>query len=401
MKYDFTSIMDRRGMDALAVDGLGQGTAPGAPRDGFDAIPMWVADMNFPTVPTVTEAIIRRAQHPAYGYFTPRQEYIDAILSWQRQRNGVTDLTPEDLGYANGVLGGVVSALNVLCAKGDGVLIHSPTYIGFTNTLKANGYDAVLSPLVLDEDNIWRMDFADMEKKIWENRIHTAIFCSPHNPCGRVWERWEIEQAMELFRKYDVYVISDEIWSDLTLGDFRHIPTQSVSEDARQRTVALYAPSKTFNLAGLIGSYHIIYNKTLRDRVAARSEKTHYNEMNVLSMHALLGAYTPEGRAWVDELCAVLTENVDYACRYIAEHFPGVRVAKPEGTYLLFLDCTDWCATHGKTIDEVEQAGWDVGVAWQDGRMFHGPCAIRVNLALPKSLVVEAFERLDKYVFNA
>lgn len=156
-----------------------------------------------------------------------------------------------------------------------------------------------------------------------------------------MWERWEIEKAMDVYRENGVTVISDEIWSDIILGGHKHIPTQSVSEDARQRTIALYAPSKTFNLAGLIGSYHIIYNKTLRDRVAARSEKTHYNEMNVLSMHALLGAYTPEGRAWADELCAVLTENVDYACRYIAEHFPGVRVAKPEGTYLLFLDCTD------------------------------------------------------------
>lgn len=400
MKYDFTSIMDRRGMDALAVDGLGQGTAPGAPRDGFDAIPMWVADMNFPTVPTVTEAIIRRAQHPAYGYFTPRQEYIDAILSWQRQRNGVTDLTPEDLGYANGVLGGVVSALNVLCAKGDGVLIHSPTYIGFTNTLKANGYDAVLSPLVLDEDNIWRMDFADMEKKIWENRIHTAIFCSPHNPCGRVWERWEIEQAMELFRKYDVYVISDEIWSDLTLGDFRHIPTQSVSEDARQRTVALYAPSKTFNLAGLVGSYRIVYNRRLRDQIDKEAALTQYNHQNVLSMHALIGAYSPEGAQWVDELRQVLTQNAAYACDYIEAHFPGVAVSRPQGTYMLFLDCTEWCRVHGKTLDEVEQAAWDVGVALQDGRAFHGPCHLRVNLALPLSRVQEAFRRLDQYVFD-
>ena len=217
MKYDFTSIMDRHGMDALAVDGLGQGSAPGTPKPGFDAIPMWVADMNFPTVPAVTEAIIRRAQHPAFGYFMPRQEYTDAILNWQRTRNGVEGLLPEHLGYANGVLGGVASALNVLCAKGDRVLIHSPTYIGFTHTLLDNGYAPVLSPLVLDEQGIWRMDFADMEKKLRDNRIHAAVFCSPHNPCGRVWERWELEQAMELFRKYDVYVISDEIWSEHTV----------------------------------------------------------------------------------------------------------------------------------------------------------------------------------------
>lgn len=402
MKYDFTSIMDRRGKDAIAVDALGApGFAPGAPKEGFDAIPMWVADMNFPTVPTIPEAIIARARHPAYGYFSPTEEYFASIIRWHETRNGVTGLTKECIGYENGVLGGVVSALNIFCSRGDNVLLHSPTYIGFTHSLENNGYNIVHSPLVKDENNVWRMDFEDMEKKIVDNRVHAAVFCSPHNPCGRVWERWEIEKAMDVYRENGVTVISDEIWSDIILGGHKHIPTQSVSEDARQRTIALYAPSKTFNLAGLIGSYHIIYNKTLRDRVAARSEKTHYNEMNVLSMHALLGAYTPEGRAWTDELCAVLTENVDYACRYIAEHFPGVRVAKPEGTYLLFLDCTDWCAAHGKTIDEVEQAGWDVGVAWQDGRMFHGPCAIRVNLALPKSLVVEAFERLDKYVFNA
>ena len=402
MKYDFTSIMDRHGMDALAVDGLGQGgSAPDQQREGFDVIPMWVADMNFPTVPTVPEAIIRRAQHPAYGYFMPRQEYIDAILSWQRQRNGVEGLAPEHLGYANGVLGGVASALNVLCAKGDSVLLHSPTYIGFTHTLKDNGYTPVLSPLVLDEKGIWRMDLKDMEEKILKNRIHTAIFCSPHNPCGRVWERWELEAAMELFRKHDVYVISDEIWSDLILEGFRHIPTQSVSPDARQRTVALYAPSKTFNLAGLVGSYRIVYNKRLRDQIDKEADLTQYNHQNVLSMHALIGAYSPEGAQWVDELRQVLSRNVDYACGYIAAHFPGVSVSRPQGTYMLFLDCTEWCRAHGKTIDDVEKAAWAVGVALQDGRAFHGPCHLRVNLALPLSRVREAFDRLDRYVFGA
>ena len=402
MTYDFTTIYNRCGRDALAVDGLGMpgGFAPPAPKDGFSAIPMWVADMNFATVPTIPAAIIERASHPLYGYFLTPDAYYDAIIAWQRDRNGVTGLTKAHIGYENGVLGGVASALACLAAPGDAVLVHSPTYIGFTHTLEDNGYRIVHSPLVRDADGVWRMDYVDMDKRCKENHIHAAIFCSPHNPCGRVWEQWEIEKAMEVYRANDVTVISDEIWSDIILAGHRHTPTQSVSEDAKQRTIALYAPSKTVNLAGLIGSYHIIYNKALRDRVTARSEKTHYNEMNVLSMHALLGAYSPEGRIWTDELCAVLTENVDYACNFIAEHFPGVRVAKPEGTYMLFLDCTDWCAAHGRTIDEVEQAGWDVGVAWQDGRMFHGPCAIRVNLALPKTLVVEAFERLDRYVFN-
>ena len=402
MKYDFTSIMDRVGKDAIAVEALGQmKMAPKPPKDGFDIIPMWVADMNFPTVPTIPEAIIERAKHPAYGYFSPRKEYYDAIIQWQKKRNGVTDLTPECIGYENGVLGGVISALNVYCSRGDNVLVHKPTYIGFTNSLTNNGYHIVHSELVKDENDVWRMDFEDMEKKIVEHNIHATIFCSPHNPCGRVWERWEIEKAMEIFKKHDVMVVADEIWSDLITTGHKHIPTQSVSEDARQRTVALYAPSKTFNLAGLIGSYHIIYNQHIRDRIAKESSLSHYNSMNVLSMHALIGAYQPEGYEWLDELREVITGNIDYACNYIKEHFDGVSVSRPEGTYMLFVDCSEWCEKHGKTIEDVEQAAWDVGVACQDGRMFHGPCHVRINLALPLSRVQEAFDRLDKYVFNA
>lgn len=402
MKYDFTSILDRRGKDAIAIDMVGApGSAYPAPRDGFDVIPMWVADMNFPVVPTIQEAMIRRAQHPAFGYFLPQEEYFDAIIRWQERHNGVTGLTKDAIGYENGVLGGVVTALNVLCSRGDKVLLHSPTYVGFTGSLTNNGYDIVHSPLVRDEKGIWRMDFADMEKKIVENHIHAAVFCSPHNPCGRVWERWEVEKAMELFKKHDVMVVSDEIWSDIILSGHQHVPTQSVSEDAKMRTVALYAPSKTFNLAGLVGSYHIIYNKTLRERCDKESSLCHYNSMNVMSMHALLGAYQPEGYEWVEELRQVITGNVDFACDFIEKHFDGVSVSKPQGTYMLFLDCADWLENHGKTMDELLRAGWDVGVIWQDGRAFHGQTHIRINLSLPLSRVQEAFRRLDKYVFNA
>ena len=404
MKYDFTSIIDRRGHDAIAVEGIGRrrwGSEPDAPREGFDAIPMWVADMNFAAVPTIPEAIIGRAKHPLYGYFAPRDEYFDSIIRWQERRNGVKGLAREHIGYENGVLGGVISALNVMCSRGDAVLLHSPTYIGFTGSLGNNGYKMVHSPLLRDENGVWRMDFEDMERKIVENHIHAAVFCSPHNPTGRVWERWEIERFMDLCAKYEVFVVSDEIWSDIVLSGNRHIPTQSVSEDARNCTVALYAPSKTFNLAGLIGSYHIIYNKWLRERVEKESSLSHYNDMNVLSMHALIGAYKPEGYEWVDELLEVLSGNVDFACDFIAKRFKGVSVSKPQGTYMLFFDCTEYCAGRGLSLDELIRAGWDVGVAWQDGRAFFGPCHIRMNLALPFERVKEAFERLDKYVFNA
>ena len=408
MKYDFTSILDRKGKDAIAVDAPEMEGCFGADyfakaklKPEFDRIPMWVADMNFPTVPTIPEAIIERVKHPAYGYFAPRDEYYEEIISWHEKRNDVTGLKKEHIGYENGVLGGVISALNVLCSRGDSVLLHSPTYIGFTGALSNNGYHIVHSSLIKNKDGMWRMDLADMEKKIVENKIHAAIFCSPHNPTGRVWEREEIEEMMELYKKYDVYVVSDEIWSDLILAGHRHIPAQSISEDARQRTVALYAPSKTFNLAGLIGSYHIIYNKWLRDRIDKESSLPHYNDMNLLSMYALIGAYKPEGYEWTDQLCQVLTENVDYAYGFITKHFEGVSVVKPQGTYMLLLDCEEWCRKNRMTIDELQTAGLEVGVLWQDGRPFHSPFGIRMNLALPLSRVKEAFSRLDRYVFNA
>lgn len=400
MKFDFTTIYDRRGRDAMAVDAV-EKIPVFQPNEGFDAIPMWVADMNFATAPAVTEAIRKRLEHPLFGYFMTSDEYFDSIIRWQERRNGVTGLEKEHIGYENGVLGGLMSALAAVCARGDNVLVHSPTYIGFTRSIENGGYHVITSPLKPDRYGVQRMDFFDMETKIKRNDIRAVVFCSPHNPTGRVWEQEELEHFMDMARRLNVTVISDEIWSDLTLRGHRHIPLQSVSDDARQRTVALYAPSKTFNLAGLVGSYHIVYNNWWRDRIEKESSLSHYNMMNVLSMHALIGAYKPEGYEWTDELCEVLTGNIDFACDYIEKHFEGVTVSKPQGTYMLFVDCTDWCKAHGKTIEDVEHACWDVGAAIQDGTMFFGPCHLRMNLASPRSRIEEAFHRMDKYVFNA
>lgn len=402
MKYDFSSIIDRHGKDAVAIDGIGvlPFMVPKAPKGEFDFIPMWVADMNFPTAPSISEAIIERAKHPLFGYFMPTDEYFDSIIRWHETRNGVKDLKKEYIGYENGVLGGVISALTTFASPGDAVLLHSPTYVGFTNSILNNGYHIVHSPLVKDENEIWRMDYEDMDIKIKTNKIHVAIFCTPHNPCGRVWEKEELEKAMEVYKANDVIVISDEIWSDLIMPGNKHIPLYTINEDAKKRTIAVYSPSKTFNLAGLVGSYHIIYDQCLRDKVSAKGSKSHYNEMNVLSMHALIGAYKKEGHEWCNELLDVLNQNIEYAYHYIKEQFDGVEVTKPEGTYMLFIDCAKWCKKHGKTCQEVLESGWDVGVGWQDGTMFNSPTSIRINLALPLSRIKEAFHRLDRYVFN-
>ena len=403
MKYDFTSIMDRRGKDAIAVDALGApGFAPGAPKEGFDAIPMWVADMNFPTVPTIPEAIIARARHPAYGYFSPTEEYFASIIRWHETRNGVTGLTKECIGYENGVLGGVVSALNIFCSRGDNVLLHSPTYIGFTHSLENNGYNIVHSPLVKDENNVWRMDFEDMEKKDRGQqgpRRRVLLAPQPLRPrvgaLGAGARHGAVQKARCNGRVRRDLVGHHPRWAQA------YPPRRASARTPAAAPLPYTPPSKTFNLAGLVGSYHIIYNPVLRDRVEKEASLSHYNSMNVLSMHALLGAYRPEGYEWVDELCQVLTANVDFACDFIARRFEGVEVSRPQGTYMLFLDCTRWCEAHGKSIEALQRAGWDVGVAWQDGRPFRGPCHIRMNLALPLSRVQEAFRRLDEYVFNA
>ena len=402
MKYDFTTILDRKGKDAIAYDGLGkiEGFAPEAPDKEFDVIPMWIADMHFATVPTLVSEISERLKHPLFGYFMVKDEFYNSIISWQEKRNGVKGLTKENIGYENGVLGGVITALNVLCSKGEKVLIHSPTYVGFTMCMENNGYKLIHTELKKDEKGLYRMDFEDMEKKIKEHKIHTAVFCNPHNPCGRVWEKEEITKMFELYEKYQVKVVSDEIWSDIILNNHKHIPTQSVNDYARNNTIALYSTSKTFNISGLIGSYHIIYNKYLKDRVEKEGSLSHYNDINVLYMYALIGAYKPEGHEWLDELRQVLSENMNYATQFIKEHFKGVTFSPSEGTYMLFVDCTEWCKEHNKTIDDVEKAAWKVGVAVQDGKMFHGPCHLRFNLAMPLSKIKEAFDRLDKYVFN-
>ena len=398
MKFDFETFLSREKEGAAAVMELGKapGFAPDPPKEGFSAIPMWVADMSFPTAPSIIRALKERVEHPAFGYFVTSSEYYESIIRWHRERNGVTGMTPEHIGYENGVLGGVISAVNVMCSRGDKVLVHSPTYIGFTHCLLNSGYELVHSPLVKDEGGVWRMDYADMDEKLAKGDISAAILCSPHNPVGRVWEREELEQAMALFEKYDVGVVSDEIWSDIIHPGFTHVPTQTVSADARERTVALYAPSKTFNLAGLIGSYRVIYGDRLRARVRKESGLSHYNAMNTLSQAALIGAYSEEGAAWADELRQVIGGNASYAYDFILEHFPGMEPTRPQGTYMFWVDCAEYLRAHGMTLEELEKACWDVGVALQDGKMFHGPTHLRLNLALPKSKLEEAMGRLEK-----
>ena len=228
-------INERHGMDSIAVDSI---PIPGAevdPEWKNYIIPTWVADQSFKTCPAIQDAVIARAKHPAFGYFRPRDEYFEGIIRWQKNQYD-SDVTKEDIVYANGLLGGVISALNVFCEKGANVLLHAPTYIGFTGCITNNGYHIVHSWLKKDENGVWRMDYEDMEKKIVENSIHATVFCTPHNPCGRVWTKEELEKAYAIFEKYDVKVVIEKAVNNLVevncsvLGNYTHQETSVIEE---------------------------------------------------------------------------------------------------------------------------------------------------------------------------
>lgn len=397
MIYDakfFDQVFERRGNDATKWD------YPLFVKDNKDIVPMWVADMDFMTPDCIVNAMAKRLEHHAFGYFKIPQAYFDGIAKWQKERYGVDGVTADQVDYQNGVLGGVSSFVEAYSLPGDWILLNDTCYTGFQSTIANRGRNIVYSPVKETADG-WALDIEDMEKKIIEKKPPIMIFCNPHNPTGHVWSKEEMIAVVELCDKYGMLICSDEIWADFQTGGHKHVPLHTCCPRAKDIVFSMYAPSKTFNLAGLVGSYHVIFNKYLRERMDKVASLSHYNSINVMSMHALVGAYSETGREWVDELLEVLSSNVNYAYDYICKNFKGVKLAKPEGTYMLYLDCEEWCKEHNMSMDDLLKAGVAVGVIWQDGRPFNRPFAIRVNLAVPHSRVIDAMDRLDKYVFNA
>ena len=404
MTYNFDEIIDRRNTNSENVEGWRPYIFHCGPERVFpykdeEFIRMWVADMEFAVAPEILQAITDRVHRRILGYTLVYDKgYYEVLRAWCESRYGWS-FPKEQLTFSPGVIPALYQLTEDLVKPLNGkVLTMTPAYGFFLHACEYNGVELVTSPL-REEGGRFSIDWEDLEAKAADPDVKLLMLCNPHNPTGRIWTEEELRHMAAIIEKHRLWVVSDEIHCDLIRTGLRHTPLGKIMPDY-DRLITCMSASKTFNLAGLVGSYHIIYNPYLRDRVRAKSSKPHYNDMNVLSMHALIGAYKPEGYEWVEELRETISGNVNFACDYITQHFEGVSVSKPEGTYMLFLDCTDWCKAHGKIIAEVEKAGWNVGVAWQDGRMFHGPCAIRMNLALPLTRVQEAFERLDKYVFN-
>ncbi len=387
----FDTKWDRWGQDASKWDMTKvEGSPFYTPVAKEEVVPMWVADLDFATAPSVIEALKERIDHPLFGYFPLPQRYIDAIANWQKTRYGVEGVERKHIMYQNSVLGGVASFVYAYSQPGDNILINQTTYTGFQATVKGSGRFLVYSDLKKDENGIPRLDLEDMEAKIIANNIPIFIFCSPHNPTGRVWTKEEIESVVELCAKHDVMIMSDEIWADFIVNPAcKHVATQSVSETAKKITMGMYAPSKTFNLAGLVGSYSLIYCPTMARKITKVATSSHYNMANVLSVYALIGAYEG-GAEYVDEMNKYIRKNQEELADFFLNKCEGLETDVPDGTYLLWVSVEKTGMDVGDVIAKMKE----VGVIVNDGRTFHGKTHLRFNCACPNSFIKKAIEKL-------
>lgn len=381
--YQFDQIIDRRGYSSKWDKPL-YPVAPDKPL-----IPMWIADMDFATPPCVTDAIRQRLEHPTFGYCDTDPRFAQAVVDWARARRGVTDLKPEYVQCQNSTVGAIVAAIKTLTQPGEGVLVHLPNYTGFTYGIADAGRRLVGTPLVRDEQGVFRMDLADMEEKIRAEKIRCLILCSPHNPTGRVWTRQELEQVSELCEKYGVYIISDEVWADFVFAPARQIATALATDYTRSHTIATYGATKTFNLAGLRAAYSIVYDDQLRAAYQKKSAENHYNVPNTLSVAAVIGAYTGGGE-YADQLVAYIYENMKAAHEYIRREIPQVASYLPEGTYTLWLDF----GGTGLSDEEAMKRMGAQGLVMSPASEYNGSGWFRMNMACPRSQVEQALKAL-------
>ena len=385
MKYDFDKIIDRKNTCAIKYDLAEKRNKP------KDAISLWVADMDFPTAPCIQEALAKRAEHGIFGYSRPDSRYFTALKEWLRIRHNYA-VENEWIVNTPGVVFAITTAIKAFTHEGDSVLIQKPVYYPFFNIIQQLGRKVVNSPLVL-KNGRYEMDFLDFEKKIIEEQVKLFILCSPHNPGGRVWTKDELFALSEICIKHNVLVVSDEIHSDIIFGNHQHIVWGSLSEEAAQNSIICTAPSKTFNLAGLQFSNIIIKNNRIRKSFLAEYERTGYDEPGIMGIVAATAAYS-EGADWFDAAKAYIWDNILFAEKFIHEHCPRIKVIKPEGTYLLWLDFTDFTELDDS---EISSRILTHAKVWLDaGGMFgeEGEKYQRINCATPRPVLKEALQRI-------
>jgi len=386
----FDEIIDRKNTSAIKYDY--------AKRRGIpdDALPMWVADMDFRSPPCINEAIAERARHGIYGYSDATPEYYNAVQNWYRTRYAYhIDIC--NIVTSPGVVFGLYTAIAALTREGDSVLIQRPVYYPFSSAIKDLRRKLVNSPLVY-RDRQYSIDFDDFERKITENGVRLFILCNPHNPVGRVWTQEELLKMGEICIAHDVYIVSDEIHSDFMYQGHEHIIFASLTAELAQRTITCTAPSKTFNLAGLQISNLFIQNEAIRKQYYDAMKRTGYSQPNLMGMIACRAAYE-KGAPWLDALHLYLQENLQFVRDSLHRDFPGVRLVEPEGTYLAWLDFSGLGLTDDKLREKIETR---CGLWLDHGTMFgpEGSGFQRINIACPRAILAKALDRLKIGIYS-
>ena len=386
MKYNFNKVTDRRNTFAIKYDLAEVRNKPA------DVLSLWVADMDFPTAPCIFKALKKQVRHGIFGYSRPDDRYYDAVISWFSRRHNF-ELQKEWIINTPGVVFAIAAAIRAFTKEGEGVLIQKPVYYPFFNTIKALNRRVVNNPLVLRNGH-YEIDFDDFEKKIVDENVKLFVFCSPHNPGGRVWTRTELERISEICLRHKVLVVSDEIHSDITFGGHKHTIYASLSEEAAQNSIICTSPSKTFNLAGLQFSNIIIPNSLIRIAVRKEIERTGYDEPNVMGITAAAAAYS-DGEKWFEQAKEHIQKNMDFTKQFIKEKLPQVQVMDSEGTYLLWLDFSKL----GLSDSEIDDIIVNKAKVWLDrGTMFgpEGEFFQRINVATPRPVLEDALTRIAK-----
>lgn len=390
--YDFDTVIDRRGSHSVKCDQL---------TDFFgrdDLVPLWVADMDFAACPAITQALADRiVSHPVYGYTEPIASYWQSIIDWQRERNGFR-IEADELCFIPGIVTGFGLALTCFTCPGDKVVIQEPVYHPFRRLIEGNGRQTVNNALRETADGYYEMDVVNLEQIFKEDRPKMMVVCNPHNPVGISWPAHVLREVARLARQYGVVVFSDEIHGDLMMYGRRHTPFATVSDDAAAVSLTFGAPSKTFNIAGIVSSWCVVKNPELRERFFGWLETNELSSPNFVSMVATEAAYR-NGGEWLEQCIAYIEKNIDYVAGYCTARIPGIRAIKPQASYLVWLDCRGLGLPHDKVVDLfVNQAG----LALNEGSMFGeaGKCHMRLNVASPLSVIEEAMPKLEKAVNN-
>lgn len=360
-----------------------------------DVLPMWVADMDFKAPQPVIDAIVKRAEHGIFGYTIIDDDVKASIVNWIEKRHQ-WHIEPNFLSFSPGVVTSLHMAVKTFTEPNDRILIQTPVYTPFYKVIEQHDRFVVKNPLV-QKDNYYTIDFADFEEKL-KTGVKAFILCSPHNPVGRVWRKEELQEMARLCLKHDVLIIADEIHADLVYPGYQHIPIASLSDEIAEQTITCMAPSKTFNLAGLQGSYVITTDKEKRTKLEEQFNRQGHSGLNTLANTALEAAYN-HGEAWLDELMDILQENCNYVTNMFKEHANELTVIQPEGTYLLWIDCSalelDSDALK-KFMSEQARVGLNAGISYGDeGKLF-----MRMNIACPKATVEEGVKRIINAVRN-